>query len=220
FNMGMMAALGVRYQINRITSVGLSLRSPLWHQFGFGHMTQSTLHTTDVGAPTPLLLLHEDTLTVRTLPMRIGTGVAFCEPGRWAITADLVIYGPMEYTSTASIRRPDLNVVTRRRTVVNIAVGSEYYLTPAVPLRTGFFTDQSAAPTPGQAAGDDQMDLYGWTLTVGRDTPRSSAQFGFVAVYAVGKVLGIDLASPQYAPVLASASEWRISIVYSTSFAF
>ncbi len=79
-----------------------------------------------------------------------------------------------------------------RRPVVNVSVGMEAVLGGVVPLRLGFFTDRSAAPTiegPTDVYQPVDIDRYGATASVGFRSGDYDLSLGAAVLYGRGRGL-------------------------------
>jgi hypothetical protein len=134
----------------------------------------------------------------------------------------VVLHAPISY---ATIVSEDVNLAegVDYGTVVNGALGLEYYLTPSVPVRVGFFTDFSAAPIPtatGEVGTEDHVDLYGATLSLSLVTEHTSTSLGVVGSYGSVKLVGIDLTGPQQRLFETTGEQYRIYFTLSSSYAY
>jgi hypothetical protein len=76
--------------------------------------------------------------------------------------------------------------IAPKESVLNLAVGIEYYLSPRVVLRGGLFTDMANTPDLNKNSFNQQehINLYGLSASIGRFTRSSSLSMG--ASYALG----------------------------------
>lgn len=69
-----------------------------------------------------------------------------------------------------------------REAVTNVAVGSEIYMTPSLPLRVGFFTNFDTRPEidENKAGQPDHVDYYGGSVFLGYVQPNSQIAAGLI----------------------------------------
>ena len=109
------------------------------------------------------------------LELRLGTA--------WFYSDALLLSGDIIYHESV-----DATGISKRDSVVNVAMGGEYYLSPHWALRGGFFTDYAGTPqlqenftSYNQA---DHIDLYGISIGISRFTRNSSLSLG--VTYSLG----------------------------------
>jgi long-chain fatty acid transport protein len=73
--------------------------------------------------------------------------------------------------------------------VLNIAVGTEYYLTRNWAMRAGLYTDYANTPEvqSGGVNQNEHIDLYGGTLSISHFTRNTSVTLGGGLTYGSGK---------------------------------
>jgi hypothetical protein len=72
---------------------------------------------------------------------------------------------------------------------INAALGSEYYLSKKWAIRAGVFTNMANTPTiqAGSTQFEEQINLYGGSLSVSNFTGSSSVTLGGSVSYGKGK---------------------------------
>lgn len=132
---------------------------------------------------------------IRKLPYSSAIGIAYFPSDRMTLAIDLSYYGPADYAE--KIKTLDENLqpaeTARKvmlREVLNGNLGMEYMLTPQVPLRTGIFTDISAAPEVENInrAQATNINKYGMALSSGYKTANSTVIAGIK--YSIGRGYG------------------------------
>lgn len=100
----------------------------------------------------------------RDLPTQINLGVAYFHSNDLLLSGDLALY-----TSTDTAE-----------SVVNLALGGEYYSSENWAYRGGFYTNFANTPDviAGQSGQDDHVDIYGLTFSVSHFTRDSSITLG------------------------------------------
>jgi long-chain fatty acid transport protein len=221
-NIGAMAQVGARYELTDRVFLGASLRSPTLHVSGSGKLYTRLASASGEPQTSTILSRTTDVETQRLLPLRASVGGAYVVPGRYAISADVALHAPLAYESILSedealAERVDYS------TVVNGALGFEYFVTPTVPIRVGLFTDFSAAPVPTIEPGgssEDHIDFYGATLSASLVTENTSTSIGLVGSYGSAKLVGIDLSGSRYSLFETTGEQYRIYFTLSSSYAY
>lgn len=110
-------------------------------------------------------------------PLNINLGVAYFKNKDLMLSADLNYFESVSGDTTSE-----------KASVINFAFGAEYYYSPTIVLRGGIFSDMANTPdlkknvtTYNQA---EHIDLYGFSLSIGRFTRSSSLSAGLS--YALG----------------------------------
>ena len=118
-----------------------------------------------------------------SFPAEIRLGSAFFVSTQLLITADLSYHGAV----TDSANMAGLGQIYNKESVINFAGGVEYYVTPAIPVRAGFFTNRDARPQlkENQTGQKDHIDYNGGTVFVTWAQPNSHIGVGLV--YQDGK---------------------------------
>ena len=77
----------------------------------------------------------------------------------------------------------------KRLAVTNFATGAEYYITPSIPIRAGFFTNYDARPEvqPEKVNQADHIDYLGYSLFGGWVQPNSQVAGGVILQTGDGK---------------------------------
>ncbi|MBH24840.1 MAG: hypothetical protein CMH57_10375 [Myxococcales bacterium] len=122
-------------------------------------------------------VITESGLAARTTyPWNFALGLAYEVPSRWTVATQVSLYLPSTYDRLDLSPRAEQviasNLVNRieRQTVVNGALGAEWFITPTLPLRVGVFTNRSAAPDIPAWPTElmlPQVHLYGATTSLG-----------------------------------------------------
>jgi hypothetical protein len=191
--LGLVGALGVRYDLSDTVSLGAALYAPelgvwnkrkLYIRFANGDVD---------GMPADSVVRHsEDLSSSSTLPARLQTGVAWSS-GAVTLTADVIVLFPRE------VRDDDLagqgfSRWIKRNLVVNGAAGIEVLLTPSLPFRAGAWTDLSAVddPTPTGPENNTRVDRFGGSLSLALRGEHTETSLNLNATYASGDTIVPD----------------------------
>ncbi|MBI3580824.1 MAG: hypothetical protein HY098_01895 [Nitrospinae bacterium] len=112
-------------------------------------------------------------------PTEVRFGAAFFPSNAWLISADV------DYFSRANSDSFGVYGWTRQP-VLNLAVGTEYYFTPAFAVRGGLYTDNTNVDSQGLAVADDKINLYGASLSTAWFTKYSSISLGLNYAFGSG----------------------------------
>lgn len=114
----------------------------------------------------------------RTYPTKLAVGAAYF------VDRNLLISGDVTYYS--AVQDP---IYGEKVATVNVAIGTEYYLSKQWAIRAGFYTNM--ANTPDIVAGvtniEEQINLYGLSLSVSNFSGSSSVTLGGTVNYGTGK---------------------------------
>lgn len=230
--------VGVQVVLTRHLSAGASVAARSLHLSGSRTLEtriDEVINNQDFGyyaVTTAASTLEADGFEIRS-PWHVAVGVGYERPGRWAVALDGHFYGPVEYdtstgtmvTSTAAgggivVEREAFREHVRGEPVIDANIGGEYFLTPKVALRAGFFTDFSAVPGIEESREPTQMfarriDQMGGTAGVGFYT--GPLDFTVGAIYVGGRgefggAPGPAAEDPDAYPVV-DATESRLMIV-------
>jgi long-subunit fatty acid transport protein len=118
-----------------------------------------------------------------SMPLELRAGVAWFASPRLLVTSDLDWHEEVSNMSNVTENLYD------RESVLNYAVGTEYYLTAAVPVRFGVFTNNDATPVPTTArkGQPDHIDYIGSSLFFAWAQPNSQVSAGVVVQQGKGK---------------------------------
>jgi hypothetical protein len=114
---------------------------------------------------------------LKTMPTEIRLGTAWFPSSTFLWTADVI-----HNTSATSDNY-------KRLAVTNFATGAEYYITPSIPIRGGFFTNYDARPEveTGKTGQADHIDYMGYSLFGGWVQPNSQVAGGVILQTGEGK---------------------------------
>jgi long-chain fatty acid transport protein len=183
---GLVAALGVRYDVTDELSLGASIYSPgigIWSKRKFYIRFASG----DVeGMPADSQIRHNEELhSSETLPARIQAGVAWSS-GAVTLTADVIVLLPRQARDDEDLE--GFSRWIKRNLVVNGAAGLEVLLTPSLPFRAGAWTDLSAAddPTPTGPNNNTQVDRIGASMSLAVRAEHTETSLNLNVAYAWG----------------------------------
>jgi long-chain fatty acid transport protein len=225
---GLLAVLGAQYKLDPEWNLGLTLQSPAANLMGSG-----TFSATEVSPETGSAALFGDNLkTGNALPAKVTASVGWEKPKDRAVGLDLTYHFPCSYDvvsgALTGVNTPSTSDSSRltRASVVDVNVGGEYYLHSMYPVRLGFFTSHSSAPdvNPTGPSTDyriPQIDKYGFTASVGRETKNMATNFGLIYLFGSGDAYGWQLNDQgTVVPASVEAKEQHLYLFLSTSFYF
>ena len=225
---GLLAQLGVQYKLDPEWNMGLLLQSPSWGLFGSG-----TYSATEVMASSGSAGLYGDNLdTGNYIPAKVTANLGWEKPKDRALGLGLTYHLPCSFNMVSGelhgVGIPDTTDSSHlsRAAVVDVSVGGEYYVNGKYPVRMGFFTSRSTASdvNPGSRGTEvqvPQINKYGITTSVGRETKNMSANVGLIYVFGAGDAYGWTLNDVgDIVPQRVPATEQHLYLFLSTSFFF
>lgn len=195
--------------------VGFATRLPLQNVVGFGsERGRVTSYDRATGAFT-LAAVDRNLELKYELPFRFNFGLAYEQPRRFAVAADVAVFTPYTYLAARDVDTGQTLLTRRLLPVVNFALGAEVWLGPR-PLRFGLFTDFSPTGAVTVDGASQRIDRYGATIGTSFERPMFHSDVGLL--FAAGRLqaLGYDLAHGTFAPVLADGLQWRLMLTYAT----
>lgn len=138
--------------------------------------TDSQVTTRDVD--NNLSFVKSSTDDLRKHPLNVSAGAAYFHSPAFMVSADVAYY--------EGLTDP---VYGKRESVLNAAVGGEYYLNSALALRAGLFTDYANTPDlqEGVSSQAEHIDYLGVSFSVTHFTRNSSLTLGCVYRSGDGK---------------------------------
>lgn len=143
--------------------------------------------------------------TKRKYPSRITLGAAYFASSRFLLSGDLTYYTKV----------PADRIFGSKVSVLNAALGTEYYLNKTWAIRGGVFTNMANTPEikAGVPSSEEHIDLYGGSLSLSHFTRNTSVTLGGSIVSGTGEsqLVGTSVQD-------ASALGWTISLSSSYSY--
>jgi hypothetical protein len=132
---------------------------------------------------------------LKAMPTEIRAGIAWFPSSTLLWTFDTI------HNTKADSGQPTYD----RKAVTNFATGAEYYITPSIPLRAGFFTNYDARPEveSGKAGQADHIDYMGYSIFGGWVQPNSQVAGGVILQTGDGKAQKTGDASIQSVEALS-----------------
>jgi long-subunit fatty acid transport protein len=113
-------------------------------------------------------------------PLQMHTGVAYFPNERLLLSGDLIYNGAT-----------DASLVSARESVLNFAVGAEYYLNSQWAVRSGLYSNYANTPelrtTGVSGIQPEHVDMYGLSVSISHFLRSSSLSFGFTFMNGNGK---------------------------------
>ncbi|MEW6213642.1 MAG: hypothetical protein AB1478_00320 [Nitrospirota bacterium] len=143
--------------------------------------------------------------TKKKYPLQVSTGIAYFPSPRILIAGDVTYY-----------LKVDDSTFGDRESVLNAAIGTEYYLSRNWAMRAGIFTNMANTPEIKTGISDqpEHIDLYGGSLSLSRFTKNTSVTAGGSMSYGTGKAQ----VKKGYETQDAEALAWTIFISSSYSY--
>lgn len=184
---GLTGKVGLLYKMTDKFRLSMVLRPP--SEIEIEAKVRQVAYIKKVGDPVVERGNLEDVVSYsRRLPYSSTVGLAWLPSDRFTLAFDLSYYGPADYTQKTKDLGESKPVDRILKNVINGNLGMEYMLTPAIPVRTGIFTDFSSAPEV-KDTGKPQpahLDKYGVTLSSGNMTANSTTIVGIKYSFGQG----------------------------------
>jgi long-chain fatty acid transport protein len=176
---GIVGAIGARWDVTREVSLGASLYTP---SVGWGSRRVFIRATEALQGQTPqAVVVNVDGLHASPAdPMRIQLGGAY-HSGPLTLSADLILLLARDIDDDADQAGQGLDRHITRNTVLDAALGMEYVLGSSFPFRAGFYTDFAASPDTdvnGDTQNTNHVNRYGGTVSIGMRSEHSSTDVG------------------------------------------
>lgn len=178
---GAQLGLGIQWSASTQLSLGLSARTG-------SYASQKYLNTTDNlqidnGTITSAPNEFKSNNPLGSMPLEMRAGAAWFASPRLIVTTDV------DWHEAVTDMDRNTSKIFTRDSVLNYAIGTEYYLTSSIPLRAGYFTNNDATPTPSSSKTDqpDHVDYQGVSLFLAWAQPNSQVSAGAVLQKGKGK---------------------------------
>ena len=147
----------------------------------------------------------------KQLPSEYRLGLAYFASTRLLIAYDMTIFGASKPGTIAGV-----GDLYERESTINHALGAEYYLIPAVPVRVGVFTNNDARPEvkQGEVGQPDHIDYLGYTFFLAWVQPNSQIGAGVALQDGSGKAQKVG-GSLEIQDVEASSFTFAFSATHS-----
>lgn len=187
---GFEPTLGFQMALGQSLSLGLSFRKGSWMSqektVAADKLATQQSSTSGVTASTGALVVEtassadaKSSNPLGTIPGEVRVGLA------WFASPKLMASGDISYFDAAAGSKG----AGRRNSVLNYAAGTEYYATPSVALRAGFFTNNDARSevTASKYTGGTNINYKGGSLFAAYIQPNSQISVGAVVQNGMGK---------------------------------
>jgi hypothetical protein len=153
----------------------------------------------------------------------LKAGVAWTRTPSLTLALDLTCHLPAKYNRLEGeyFGGEPATLKEKREPVLDANLGAEYWVTPGVPLRLGFFTSRSSAPDVSPDTGDypAQIDLYGVTGSVGLASKDRSFSVALNYATGSGTALAWDVdPAGRFVVTTSSAEETHLYVVVSAAY--
>ncbi len=218
-DLSLLAEAGVRFDPGNRWSFGLMVQTPSTHLSGSSEYLLKGTAGGVFGAN-----YVRDGESANKLPAAVRAGAAWHVPRAYALGLDVTYHFPVEYDRVSGVDQfgGSWNYPLERRGVADVNAGAEYYLAGKYPVRAGFFTSFSSAPSTSVDAGylPDHVDKYGLTLSLGREVSNTSISLGLNYVWGSGRGVGFDYEGGKFTSVLVDHEESYLLINLASSYYF
>jgi len=185
---GVVGAIGLRYDISDSLRLGLAYYSPEIGLYG----TRRVFSRIETPASSQQVVL-DGLQATPSLPWRASAGFAWTS-GTLTLSADVIVLGAREVHDDPNFADRGADRWVKRNMVVNGAAGIEYVVADSFPLRAGVFTDFASSPSPPNPAYVDtaHVDRYGGSVSIGYSTAHTSSDLGLNVSLGSGQDFGTN----------------------------
>lgn len=224
-NMGALAMLGAQYQPIQNWKLGFTFQTPSVNISGSGEYHGDYIN---IGQQDESGFAYVDNMDSRNdIPAKMVFGLGWEKARIAAFGIDVSwhlansynrLEGTFDVTGEPAISK------YRNEAVVDVSLGGEVYVYQRYPVRAGFFTSRSAAPDIDFNTTDypAQIDLYGLTASVGRESEHINMSVGVNYVFGSGDDYGYSANNEtgEYDQIVVDANEKQLYLFFTTAYLF
>lgn len=221
---GVLAVLAAQCEVWNGWRAGMTLQSPNLHVYGTGK--RSVLVGTDAVSAG---YYTDDVDTDNRQALQLGIGIGKSVPGQWAVALDMLYHDKAHYDMMSwdfhALGVADQRTVRMDR-VFDASAGAEIFLSERWPLRFGLFTAFNGSEVSDKVRADDaydtDVDLYGFTCSLGRETDNMAVNVGIEYAFGTGHTYGFkrDETTQEVVAARTKCREEVILFSVSTSYFF
>ena len=222
------ATFGAQYDFGDGWRAGATVQSPNLHVYGSGKASSSIIGLGDLSGES-LRAFSDDLDTDNRQALQLGLGVGRTVPGQYGFALDVTYHPSTDYHlmkwNFGEANRKTLSNV-KMDDVVDVSLGGELYLAEHWPLRAGVYTAFSGADVPEPNSDSDElldtdMDLFGFTVSIGRETETMGVNLGLEYAFGHGHTLGYtDVVDDGVVEGKTSCRSQSLLVSLSTSYYF
>lgn len=219
-NYSLLGILGAQYELSETVVCGLAVQTPSVNIYGQGNL----LYAVSLGSPETDELVEANRMKSRNrLPAKITAGAAWRPAGRFTLEGNLSYHLPISYNQLTGDEYWTGNRISlrlKRKGVVNLNLGGEYYIGEKYPIRAGVFTNLSSSPGVDEenpADSRDKIDMYGLSLSVGSESEHTTLSIGVNYVWGKGKTDGF---AEDFQPTVVDQRESHLFVFLSSAYIF
>ncbi len=189
---GVEPSFGAQMALGQAFTIGISMRKGTFLSQEYTQASDTLAITkedaTEVTATTVPSASSETPSTVDakvsnplgSLPGEVRFGAAWFASPKLLVSGDLSYYDPATDGKVSFLKR---------QSVLNYAIGTEYYVTPSIAVRAGGFTNNDSRPNMvvGKSGQSGHIDFSGGSLFFAYIQPNSQISFGAVLQQGTGK---------------------------------
>jgi long-chain fatty acid transport protein len=194
----LLALTGIRFTPYKDFRIGFSYRSPQLRFSSNGSVFITIVDENEnfIGGANYNQAFKDLTVESHDNPQKFTFGIAYEKPKRFATMFDVSYYvGNKEFSLTKlTIDNQEIPIgKIFQKNILNYNLGVEYYTSPSIALRGGFYTNYSSNSLTVSdviaqlEANQDMIDLLGMTMSLGYETKYSSFTLGLGIAWGSGK---------------------------------
>ena len=173
---GYKPVLGIMWTPAEKLSIGVSLAKIMVYSSSV--MSQSIIKDANAATPNDFTLTEGGDSTKKKYPYELRVGAGYFPSSSLLVSADAAYY-----TKVSDPVNGD------RVDVLNLAVGTEYFLSKSWALRGGVYSDLANTPQldPNRTNQDEKIDLYGVSMSISNFSRNTSITLGGSVTMGSGK---------------------------------
>jgi len=187
--LGLLASFGAQLDLGDGWSAGAAVQTPnvrVWDE-GTLSINVASDGTAEAGGG----VYSRDVRADNYIPWQLAVGVGKTDPGVWGFALDAIYHPSRTFDFMRwNVDGARLSESIHLHSVLDVSLGGEYVVAGRYPVRAGVYTAFSSVRVPDDPESTDfittDVDMYGFTFSVGRRTDRMSVNFGIDCAFGSG----------------------------------
>ena len=187
-NTAILGVIGAQWALPYDWRVGLSIQTP---GIQVEHDGKFSLSMTEEGET--FTYFTDDMNNKDEIPLKLALGIARQKPMDYGYGLDVTFHPSHSHEAiNLNVMGQDVGIWLRRRDVIDVNLGGEYYILGKFPVRAGFYTSFSAVKEieRDDSLATSDIDLYGLTCSIGYEKEHTAINVGLSAMYGDGEDIG------------------------------
>lgn len=186
---GLVALLGVKWWATPKWHLGLSIRPYSLRLHGSGEANASNATELGASGTNPTRTILNNLRVNLPTPMKVTGGIGYRSGDRLTLAGDVSVYMPNEFAGIHDPQGRVADVRIEQKLIFNGNIGMEYRMREKFPVRAGFYTNYSSAPSLGTSSTNSRIDYYTGTASIGYERENYATNVGLQLAYGTGETL-------------------------------